>query len=336
MLLQLFLTLQTNFNETGTFMLFAENAPTTDTSGDNPVEDATEVVGDAFHDFLTTYQVPIRIICIIVGAILVAWVLRIILKRTVTKIVEGVKKAQDVDSTSDMQAAPHVRARAVQRTRTLGTVGRHIITWTVAIVSLILILGTLGMDVGALLTSAGIVTAALAFGAQNIIRDILNGIFMVFEDQLGVGDYVTVGAVSGTVEDVGIRVTKVRADDGTLWFIRNGEILELGNASQGWGRALVDMTVVADQDLERVEEVMLEAAKSLLSSKRYARKVTGHPEIRGIEAIYADRATLRLAIRTRPEAQWEVQRGLRAAIRREFDAHGIQMAEELPKFGGKK
>ena len=293
-----------------------------------------EAVGNAFHDFLTTYQVPLTIALIVIVAVLLNWLLRKLLMRTVTHVVRGVKKAQDVDTTSEMRAAPYVSARAVQRTRTLGTVGRAVITWAIVVIGLILILGQLGVNLGALLTSAGIVAAGLAFGAQNIVKDILNGVFMVFEDQLGVGDVVTIGAVSGTVEDVGIRVTQVRAIDGTLWFIRNGEILTLGNASQGWGQAVIDVTVDARQDLAHVTEVTLDAAKELLRSERYARKVTGSPELLGLESIYGDRATLRLTVRTRPEAQWEVQRGIRAELRRKFREHDITLADELPKPPG--
>lgn len=285
--------------------------------------------------FYATYATPINIAIIVIGAILLNWLLRRLLMRTVTQIVRGVKRAQDVDTTSEMQAAPYVNARAVQRTRTLGTVGRAIITWTVVVIALILILSQLSVDLAALLTSAGIVAAGLAFGAQNIVKDILNGIFMVFEDQLGVGDVVTIDQISGTVEDVGIRVTQVRALDGTLWFIRNGEILTLGNSSQGWGRALIDVAVDANQDLAYVTEVTLDAARSLLRSDKFARKVTGEPEMMGLESVFGDRATLRLAVRTRPEAQWEIQRAIRAEIRRQFREHNIKLADELPRgLGG--
>lgn len=293
-----------------------------------------EVVQGTVGSFYTTYATPINIVIIVIGAILLNWLLRRLLMRTVTQVVRGVKRAQDVDTTSEMQAAPYVNARAVQRTRTLGTVGRAIITWTVVVIALILILSQLSVDLAALLTSAGIVAAGLAFGAQNIVKDILNGIFMVFEDQLGVGDVVTIDQVSGTVEDVGIRVTQVRALDGTLWFIRNGEILTLGNSSQGWGRAVIDVTVDANQDLAHVSDVTLEAAKALLRSDKYARKVTGEPEIMGLESVFGDRATLRLAVRTRPEAQWEIQRGIRAEIRRKFREHDIKLADEFPKGHG--
>ncbi|UOR00261.1 mechanosensitive ion channel family protein [Leucobacter allii] len=300
----------------------------------DPVESVEEAMGGAFTAFLDAYHVPLTILAIVVVAVLLNWLLRRLLMRTVTQIVRGVKRAQDVDTTSEMQAAPYVNARAVQRTRTLGTVGRAVITWTIVVIALILILGQLGVNLGAVLTSAGIVAAGLAFGAQNIVKDILNGIFMVFEDQLGIGDVVTIGAVSGTVEDVGIRVTQVRALDGTLWFVRNGEILTLGNASQGWGRAVIDVTVDARQDLAHVSEVTVEAAKALLTSERYARKVTGEPELYGLESVFGDRATLRIAVRTRPEAQWEVQRGIRAELRRRFAEEGITLSDELPKPPG--
>lgn len=288
----------------------------------------------ALRSFYTDYQTLINIVVIVLLAIVANWALRRLLVRTVTQVVRGVKRAQDVETTSEMYAAPYVNARAVQRTRTLGTVGRHIISWVVVITAMMLILAQLGVNLGAVLTSAGIVAAGLAFGAQNVVKDILNGIFMVFEDQLGVGDVVTIEAITGTVEDVGIRITQVRALDGTLWHIRNGEILTLGNSSQGWGQALVDITVNADQDLTHVSEVSVAAARKLLTSAQYARKVTGEPVILGLESVFGDRATLRLAVRTRPEAQWEVQRGIRAEILRTFREEGIVLSDERPNLPG--
>lgn len=301
---------------------------------DEVTQDAATAAGNAFVDFLVTFKVPLSILLIIVAAGVVNWLLRLLLTRTVNQIVRGVKKAQDVDSTSEIQTSPYINARAVQRTRTLGTVGRAVITWTIAGVALILILGQLQVNVGAILTSAGIVAAGLAFGAQNIVKDILNGVFMVFEDQLGVGDLITVGEISGTVEDVGIRVTQVRALDGTLWFVRNGEILTLGNSSQGWGRAVIDVTVDTDNDMNEVERVAMLSAHSLLTDPGVARKVTGEPEVWGIERAAGDRTTLRLALRTRPESQWAVQRALRAALLRDFNEAGITLATELPQYPG--
>lgn len=299
-----------------------------------PVDDVAQEVESAFIAFLTQYETPIRILCILIGAVLLHWVLRMLLKRSIDRIVTGVKKAQGVASTQELTAAPKVSARAVQRARTLGSLGRNAITVVIVAVAFTWIMGELGFNLTALLASAGVVAAGLAFGAQNIVKDILNGVFMAFEDQLGVGDWVTIGEISGTVEDVGIRITQVRAVDGTLWFIRNGEVLTLGNSSQGWGRALVDITIAADNDFAKAEEVALAATEQLLASDRFARKIAGAPEIWGLESVYGDRATLRLAVRTRPEAQWEVQRAVRAVVNKEFQANGITLASELPGIGG--
>lgn len=288
----------------------------------------------AIGGFFDEYRVLFRILVIVVGALLLNWLLRKILTHTVRGIVQGVKRSQDVDSTQELAAGPHLNARAVQRTRTLGTFGRNVISWLLVILALFLILAQFNVNLTAVIASAGFVAAGLAFGAQNLVKDVLNGLFMVFEDQLGVGDLVTIGQITGTVENVGIRVTQVRASDGTLWFVRNGEILTLGNASQGWGRAIMDITVSADEDLDAVELAALESARELLRSPEFARRVTGEPEVLGLESVTGDRATIRLTVRTRPEAQFSVQRELRARIKKRFGELGIQLAAELPKPPG--
>lgn len=288
----------------------------------------------AITGFFDEYQVLFRILLIVAGAFVAAWVLRLLLNRAVHGIVRGVKRSQNVDSTQELAAGPHLNARAVQRTRTLGSFGRNVISWLLVIIALFLILAQFNVNLTAIIASAGFVAAGLAFGAQNLVKDVLNGLFMVFEDQMGVGDLITVGEITGTVENVGIRVTQVRASDGTLWFVRNGEILTLGNASQGWGRAIMDITVSAEEDLDLVERAALESAQELLRSPEFARRVTGEPEVLGLESVYGDRATIRLTVRTRPEAQFSVQRELRARIRKRFGELGIQLADELPKSPG--
>lgn len=292
-------------------------------------------VWGAISAFFIEYEVLFRIIVILVVCFVANWILRVVLNRAVNGVVQGVKKAQDVDSTQELSVGPHVNARAVQRTRTLGTLGRNLINWATVIVAIVLILAQFKVNLTAIIASAGVVAAGLAFGAQNIVKDILNGVFMAFEDQMGVGDLVTVGTITGTVEDVGIRVTRVRSSDGTLWFIRNGEILTLGNASQGWGRAIIDIAVAADEDLALVERTALQSANELLHSPQFARRVTGEPEVLGLESVFGDRVTLRLTVRTRPEAQFSVQRELRALIKKSFEDQGIRLANELPgNLGG--
>ncbi|MCA0346563.1 MAG: mechanosensitive ion channel family protein [Actinobacteria bacterium] len=283
--------------------------------------------------FFAQYDVLWRVVVVIVACLVANWLLRLVLGRAVRGVVRGVKKAQDVDSAQELAAGPLMNARAVQRTRTLGTFGRNIINWSTVIIGFFLILVQFGVNIAAVIASAGFIAAGLAFGAQNVVKDILNGLFMVFEDQMGVGDLVTVGTITGTVEDVGIRVTRVRASDGTLWFIRNGEILTLGNTSQGWGRAIIDITVSSSEDLELVERTALESASELLHSPQFARRVTGEPEVLGLESVSGDQATIRLAVRTRPEAQFSVQRELRALIKRHFEEQGIRL-DEVPRNPG--
>ncbi len=273
-----------------------------------------------------------RILLIVILTAVAWWLLRYLLTRSVDHFVYGVKKRQNVDSTQEISTSGAVRERAIQRTRTLGAVGRSVISWLLIIVSVVLILGEFGIDLTAILASAGFIGAGLAFGAQSIVKDVLNGIFMVFEDQLGVGDWIEIGEIEGTVEDVGIRVTQVRAIDGTLWFIRNGEILTLGNASQGYSQAIIDVEVAADADMDLVQEVALEAARKVIASPDYRRKITSEPDVWGLQSVYGDRATFRFTIRTRPEAHWSVQRAVRRQIKQDFKEHNLELAKQLPDF----
>jgi len=291
-------------------------------------------IWNAITDFFGEYEVLFRVLLIIVIAVLVNWLLRFILTRLVRSVVRGVKRAQDVDSTQELTAGPYLNARAVQRTRTLGTFGRNVITLVIGLVALFLILASFGVNLTAAITSAGFIAAGLAFGAQNVVKDVLNGLFMVFEDQLGVGDWVTIGEISGRVEEVGIRITKVRGINGTLWFVRNGEALSVGNASQGWGQALIDITVDAESDVELAERLAVEAGRELIADPEFSRRIVGQPEVWGLESVHGDRATLRVSLRTRPEAQWGVQRAWRARLQRKFRENNVRLATELPKFPG--
>lgn len=288
----------------------------------------------AVSEWMTLYGTPIRILAILVGAILIRWLLLVILGRTVAKVVSGVKKNQQTDQTRELDLqSPLLAARVVQRTRTLGTVGKNLITSMIAIIAMILVLGELGVNLTAILASAGFVAAGLAFGAQNMVKDLLGGIFMVFEDQLGVGDSVVIGDVIGTVEMVGLRITQVRASDGTLWFIRNGEILKLGNLSHDWGRARVDLVVSADQQIDNVERIALAAAEELHHDPLIARKIIGVPEMLGLQKATPEELTLRLTLKTRPGAQNEIGRTLAVRVKEHFDAVNIPISVQALEGG---
>lgn len=184
-----------------------------------------------WNDWVAHNQVTIRVAFIVIAALGARFILAKAGSRIIVRVVNGVKMAADVTKTEQLRDTVHAQARIVQRTRTLGSVLGSITNWAIGIVATILILGELGFQVTAIIAGAGILGAGLAVGAQDIVRDVLNGIFMVFEDQIGVGDKVNLGEAEGTVEEVTIRITKVRDDKGTLWFVRNGQIQRVASKS---------------------------------------------------------------------------------------------------------
>ncbi len=278
-------------------------------------------------DFLTTYEAPFRIVGVIVGAVILRWVLVVVIRRVVDRVVSGVKKAQNVDDTVELSASPLHAVRVVQRTRTMGTVLNNLVTWSIVAVAFVLVLGELNFSVTALIASAGILGAALGFGAQNVVKDMLNGLFMVFEDQLGVGDIVelqsTQGPVGGVVESVGVRVTQVRDVGGVLWYVRNGEIINVGNKSQGWARVIIDLPAPYTSDVDEVQEVMLATATAMADEPEYKRKVLEPPEIWGIESISAEALVIRLVMKVRTADQFDIARALRLRLKLALDQLGV-------------
>src|SRR6187431_1830841 len=215
--------------------------------------------------FVDAYKTPLtQVVIIIIGAIILRWILMFVINRVVNRVVNGVKKRQNVEDTQALQNSPLAAARVVQRTRTLGSVLNNIVTATIVVVAVLLSVNHLAPDItGAFALITAAVGAGLGFGAQNVVKDVLNGLFMVAEDQMGVGDVVDLGYATGVVENVSIRITQVRDVNGTLWSVRNGEILRVGNMSQGWSRVIVDLAIPYEADVDAVEARMLQTATSL-------------------------------------------------------------------------
>ncbi|MCU1583992.1 MAG: mechanosensitive ion channel protein MscS [Microbacteriaceae bacterium] len=278
------------------------------------------------HAFHETFKVPIDVVLIIVVAIVLRFVLRFVIERIVNRIVSGVKKRQSVDDTQALQTSPLSAVRLVQRTRTLGTVLNNIVAVVLVIVASLSVITTINATI---LGSFALITAALGaglgFGAQNIVKDVLNGLFMVAEDQLGVGDVVDLGPATGVVESVGIRITQIRDVNGTVWFVRNGEILRVGNMSQGWSRVIVDLAVPYDTDVDAVQQRMLQVATELAGDPKWRGRILEKPEIWGIESISAEAIVIRLVVKTRPGTKDDVARELRARLKTALDAMGIRL-----------
>jgi small-conductance mechanosensitive channel len=217
-----------------------------------------------------------------------------------------------------------VAERRHQRVHALGSILRNAASVTIFGIAGVVILGDLGINLAPLLASAGVVGIAIGFGAQNLVRDYLSGIFMLLEDQYGVGDVISIGHATGTVETVNLRTTRMRDVNGIVWHIRNGTIDQVGNESQGWARAVIDFPVPYEADLSKIR-VLLERAAEGMWRERYWRKVLlEKPEVWGAQKISSSEVTMRMVARTAPLRQWEVERELRARIKAALDAAGIQ------------
>ncbi len=221
------------------------------------------------------------------------------------------------------EATALLSERRQQRAETLGSVLRSIASFTVGVIATVMILSELGLDLTPIVASAGIVGVAVGFGAQNLVKDFLTGMFMLLEDQYGVGDVIDAGPATGTVEGVTLRTTRVRDVDGTVWHIRNGEIARVGNKSQGWARALLDVPLDLQTDVPSVRALALEVAASLRDDEVFGPKVLEDPEVWGLESIGADGLLLRIAVKTAPLEQWAVERELRERLIAAFDAHDV-------------
>ena len=215
--------------------------------------------------------------------------------------------------------------RRVQRARTMGDLLKSMITGVLVAIFGTMVLSQVGVNIAPIIASAGIIGIALGFGAQSLVKDFLSGIFMIFEDQFGVGDVVDVGEAIGTIEAVSLRVTRLRDLDGTVWYVPNGEILRVGNKSQNWSRAVVDVGVGYDEDLARAKRVLGEVARDLWKDDDYRNVIIEAPEVTGVEALTADAVTLRVLVKTAPMEQWAVARELRQRIKARFDHEGIEI-----------
>jgi moderate conductance mechanosensitive channel len=218
--------------------------------------------------------------------------------------------------------------RRVQRAETVGALLKSVASFGIWTLAGLMALGTLGVDLGPLIAGAGIVGVAVGFGSQNLVRDFISGIFMLMEDQYGVGDVVDAGPATGTVEGVGLRSTRLRDVNGTLWHIPNGEIRRVGNRSQGWARALVDVEVAYSTDLDAATRTIEQVAHDQYADPHWASRILERPEVWGVEELGPESIRVRLVAKTRPLEQWNVARELRARLKVAFDQAGIEVSAQ--------
>ncbi|MCW2736761.1 MAG: ykuT [Nocardioides sp.] len=214
--------------------------------------------------------------------------------------------------------------RRVQRAATMGSLLKSIVSGVVFTVIALMAIAEVGYEIGPLIASAGIIGVALGFGSQALVKDFLSGIFMIFEDQYGVGDEVDLGEASGTVEAVSLRVTRLRDVNGTVWYVRNGEILRVGNMSQNWARTVLDIKVAYGEDLARVQRVLAEVAHDIWEDEDFKGRVIEEPSVWGIQDLGPDAVVVRIAVKTAPLEQWAVAREMRQRIKVRFDLEGFE------------
>ncbi|HSO95787.1 MAG TPA: mechanosensitive ion channel family protein [Acidimicrobiia bacterium] len=265
---------------------------------------------------------PVRIVFVV----LLAWAATRLLRRVVRHLVDRLK----VGPESGTAAKVRRRQRADTVAAVLNSLSA-VVVWSVAVIT---VLGELGLDLAPLLAGAGVAGVALGFGAQTVVRDFLAGTFMLLEDQFGVGDIIDVGvptgtagaAVSGTVESVTLRVTRVRDVEGVVWHVPNGEIRRLGNKGQQWSRTLLDIAVVPETSIPHARDVIGQVAHDLWRDDAWQRRIVAEPEVWGVEDLTGQHIVIRLVIKTLPIEQWNVARELRARLKDAFDTAGIVMA----------
>jgi small conductance mechanosensitive channel len=228
---------------------------------------------------------------------------------------------------ADQAAARSGSARAGARVATMSGVVANVWRFFVFVVAGAIVLGLFGINLTPLLASATIIGATLGFGAQQIVRDYFSGLIMTVEDQYNVGDSVTVGGVTGVVEDVTMRLTRLRADDGTVYVVPNGDIRMLANLSRGWARAVVDVPMpgASASDLERVRATLEEAARRVASRPQFAAHCTEPPSLVGVAGADASTVTMRVMLHTVPS-----QRDALTGALREESVAALAKAELWP------
>jgi moderate conductance mechanosensitive channel len=269
---------------------------------------------------------PLEALVILLVTWLASWVARRMIRRAIFRVVlaDRTTAARALEKVVPAKGLVTIEdPRRSARATSIATVVSSTVSVGIWVVGILLALGQLGLDLAPLIAGAGIAGIALGFGAQNLVKDCITGLFMLIEDQYGIGDVVDLGVASGNVERVTLRTTVLRSQDGTVWHVPNGEIRRVGNRTKLWSVAVLDITVAYDADLVTTREVVQRVAEEVVEDDRYEVDVLAAPEVLGVESVAPDGVVLRLLVRTNPGAQFRLQRALREAIKAALDEAGV-------------
>jgi moderate conductance mechanosensitive channel len=284
-------------------------------------ESATNAASWVEQNWSTWLAIGLRVLLILV----IAGVLRAVVQRAITKLIDRMTRtAEAVDGTS-LGGLLVNNERRRQRSQAIGSVLRSVASFVILGTAALMVLGAFQINLAPLLASAGVAGVAIGFGARNLVTDFLSGVFMILEDQYGVGDSIDAGVASGEVIEVGLRVTKLRGDNGEIWYVRNGEIKRIGNLSQGWATAGVDVTVKANEDLDRLKSTLDEVAEKMSAEEPWNELLWSPIEVLGLDSVLLDSMVVRVSAKTMPGRSLTVERELRWRVKRAFDAANIRI-----------
>jgi small-conductance mechanosensitive channel len=277
----------------------------------------------------------------IIATVVAAVVLRWVLHRAIDRVVDSALTRAAGHANQTHRRVTRVLAyatgqdetRRTQRAATMGAILKSTSTFVIFATALLTIMATLGLPLGPILASAGVGGIALAFGAQSLVKDVLSGIFMILEDQYGVGDVIDTGEAIGTVEDITLRVTRVRDASGVVWYIRNGEIVRIGNRSQGWSTAVVDIQIGYNESLDVVLPLIREVATALYGAQEWTTRLLEEPVVAGVESMTGGVITIRVIAKCAPNENFPVSRAIRERVKVALDTAGIHPPQTGPPYG---
>ncbi|OFE15739.1 mechanosensitive ion channel protein MscS [Humibacillus sp. DSM 29435] len=288
---------------------------------------------DSFVSWLV--GAPVSILIVLVVSVGARWALHRGIRRVVqaTTSRHATRLAGLPGAGRALAAAGMASERHTQRAQTMGALLRSITTFVVFGVAGLTILSIVGIPLGPMLASAGVGGVALAFGAQSLVKDFLSGVFMIVEDQYGVGDVIDTGEVVGTVENVSLRVTQLRDAQGVAWYVRNGEVVRIGNRSQGWSTALLDVAIAYDENVDGAMDIIRGVVTAMDADEPWSERLLEVPEVVGVESVANGATTIRVVAKTVAQQHFGVQREMRERIKLALDAAGVRTPPVIPPFG---
>ncbi|MCC3767790.1 mechanosensitive ion channel family protein [Streptomyces sp. UNOC14_S4] len=295
------------------------------------LDEAQKTANDAAGWVETNWSIwlsnGLRMVLIVVIAV----VMRSLVRKAITKLIARMNRTTDhLDGTALGGLLVNAERRR-QRSEAIGSVLRSVASFVIMGTAALSVLSVLKIDLAPLLASAGVAGVAIGFGARNLVTDFLSGVFMILEDQYGVGDEIDAGVAKGTVVEVGLRVTKLRGTNGEIWYVRNGEVKRIGNLSQGWATAGVDVQIRSDEDLDRVRGVVARVSEEMQKDEPWNERLWEPVEVLGLDAVYLDSVVVRVSAKTMPGVATSVERELRWRIKRALDAEGIRIVGRPPE-----